>query len=174
MLHSWLDPYLWFYCVFVDFWAVWLWITRSVIFGGFPESRRGETVKICSSSGVLSCIYFIFWKYACLKRSLCVRGVRVQFGGPVWKRFCFFKVLFIFFLSFKGSITEPLRAVKFLQRCAYFADLRGIYPKIEVRGCSCEESSQRMIFELKASRVALKIADVKRVCDFFSNCEENS
>lgn len=95
-------------------------------------------------------------------------------GGQFEKDFVFSKTLFIFFLSFKGSITEPLRAVKFLQRCAYFADLRGIYPKIEVRGCSCEESSQRMIFELKASRVALKIADVKRVCDFFSNCEENS
>lgn len=173
MLHSWLDPYLWFYCVFVDFWAVWLWITRSVIFGGFPESRRGETVKICSSSGVLSCIYFIFENMHVWSDLYLFEVFECSLGASL-KKILFFQSFVHFFLSFEGSITEPLRAVKFLQRCAYFADLRGIYPKIEVRGCSCEESSQRMIFELKASRVALKIADVKRVCDFFSNCEENS
>lgn len=105
---------------------------------------------------------------------MCSRCSSAVWGASLKKILFFQRLCSFFFLSFKGSITEPLRAVKFLQRCAYFADLRGIYPKIEVRGCSCEESSQRMIFELKASRVALKIADVKRVCDFFSNCEENS
>lgn len=58
--------------------------------------------------------------------------------GASLKKILFFQVLFIFFI-FERIDHGTLRAGKFLQRCAYFADLRGIYPKIEVRGCSCEE-----------------------------------
>lgn len=56
----------------------------------------------------------------------------MQFGGQ-------FEKDFVFFFIFERIDHGTLRAGKFLQRCAYFADLRGIYPKIEVRGCSCEE-----------------------------------
>lgn len=33
-----------------------------------------------------------------------------------------------------------------------------------------EESSQEMVFELRGSRVTLKIADIKGVCYSVSNC----
>lgn len=56
MSHAWLDPCLWFYYLFVDFWTVYHWIALSVIFGGFPESRHGEIVKFAVCFGILSWI----------------------------------------------------------------------------------------------------------------------
>lgn len=54
-----------------------------------------------------------------------------------------------------------------LRQACLFCRFTGMYGRIDASGCSCEESSQGMVFELRASRVALKIAEIKGVCEFF-------